>query len=330
MIRLHARDGVLIRDATAFDRLAAADVWVFDDYPALERAGLEVDRIEGHSENMLLQLAATAYRDLADERAAALLSACRSGGIPLLPIAPSYQGLDITLDDGSTCVTIQDARSLNGRPPDHPALLLMVDGQLAGRIGFRPASRPRIAAAIEELRRQGPMAAGLVSDRRVSDAEVLAAELGLDFHHGGLTSAAKADLLRAFRDRGLKVAYVGDCRREPAAAREAHVAISLADDFDPEHDPGQILILRPDFDWLPALRELSLAHVGRVRIAHRAILLPNLLCIAGAFFLGFTSFSAVVITNLGTWAVYSGLPERRRKPGAAIVPHSLIPQRSEP
>ena len=82
-----ARDGVLIRDATAFERLAAADVWVFDECPALERAGLEVDRTEGHSENMLLQLAATAFRDLADQRAAALLTACRAGGIPLLPIA---------------------------------------------------------------------------------------------------------------------------------------------------------------------------------------------------------------------------------------------------
>ena len=45
---------------------------------------------------------------------------------------------------------------------------------------------------------------------------------------------------------------------------------------------------------------------------HRAILIPNLMCIAGAFFLGFTSLSAVVITNLGTWAIYSGLPHRLR------------------
>jgi Cu2+-exporting ATPase len=106
---------------------------------------------------------------------------------------------------------------------------------------------------------------------------------------------------------------MGDCRREPHAARLAHVSISVADGFDLERDPAQILVLRPDFAWLPALRELSLAHIGRVRSAQSSILIPNVLCVAGAFFLGFTSLAAVVITNLGTWAVYSGFPDRRRQ-----------------
>ena len=42
-----------------------------------------------------------------------------------------------------------------------------------------------------------------------------------------------------------------------------------------------------------------------------AILVPNLACVAGVIFLGLTSLSVVVLTNLGTLAVYSGLAGRK-------------------
>ncbi len=139
----------------------------------------------------------------------------------------------------------------------------------------------------------------------------------MDFHVGGLSSAAKAFAVRSLRERGLKVAYVGDCRREPDAAREAYVAISMADAVDPAHDPAQVLVLRTDLDWIAGLRDRSRSHVARLRTIHGAILVPNLFCIAGAFFLGFTSLSAVVLTNLGTLAVFSGLPNLR---GPRVLP----------
>ena len=56
------------------------------------------------------------------------------------------------------------------------------------------------------------------------------------------------------------------------------------------------------------------SHVDRIRAVHGAVLLPNAACVAGAFLLGFTSLSAVILTNLGTLAIYSGLPRRLRSP----------------
>jgi hypothetical protein len=97
------------------------------------------------------------------------------------------------------------------------------------------------------------------------------------------------------------------------------VAISMADDLDPANDPARVMVLRPDLGWLAGLRERSRSHVECLHAVHRFVLIPNLCCIAGAFFLGFTSLSAVVITNLGTFAVYTGLPRRgpRVLPGPA-------------
>ena len=65
------------------------------------------------------------------------------------------------------------------------------------------------------------MTIGLVPDRPDAEVAPLAAALDMDFHVGGLSSDAKAVAVRSLRERGLKVAYVGDCRREPDAAREA-------------------------------------------------------------------------------------------------------------
>ncbi len=66
-----AGEGVMIRDASAFQRIASADVFIFDHHPTLERTGLEVravQAIDGAGEDEVLRLAASALGDLADER----------------------------------------------------------------------------------------------------------------------------------------------------------------------------------------------------------------------------------------------------------------------
>ena len=267
---------------------------------------------DGVDEDDVLRLAASAFAGLADDRSAALNAACASRRLIVRrDLRPSYRGPEITLRDRDRSVTIRDVPEA-GPPGDRcPAWRSRpTSGPSAGSpSGDRPV--PRAAEAIRELRRQGPLTIGLVSDRPAAEAASLAAALDMDFHVGGLSSEARAVAVRSLRERGLKVAYVGDCRREPDAAREAHVAISLADDLDLADDPAQVLVLRPGLDWVAGLRERSRSHVGCIRTVHGFVLVPNLFCIAGAFFLGFTSLSAVVLTNLGTLAVYSGLPRRR-------------------
>ncbi len=310
-----ALEGIVVRDPSAFHRIASADVFLFDHQQGLERAGLEVrevHRLDGVGEDEILRLAASAFAGLADERSLALQAACATRRIIVRRSQrPSYRGAEITLREGVRSITLRDRRGTE--PAADPALALEVatDGRPVGRIAFGRSSRPRAVEALRELRRHGPMTIGLLSDRLESEAAPLAEALGLDFHLGGLSSAAKAEAVRSCRRRGLKVAFVGDCRREPEAARAADVAISMFDDIDPANDPAQVLVLRPDLGWIAGLRERSRSHVNCLRTVHNFVLIPNLFCIAGAFFLGFTSLSSVVLTNLGTFAVYTGLPRRR-------------------
>jgi Cu2+-exporting ATPase len=315
-----AQEGVVVRDASAFHRIASADVFLFDHGRALEDAGLEVrevQRLDGVAEDDIIRLAASAFAGLADERSPALHAECAARRIIVRRnLQPSYRGPEIALRDGSRSITFRDRRGTEPTAEPAPALDVATEGRPVGRITFGRSSRPRAAEAIRALRGQGPLAIGLLSDRPDSQAASLAQALGMDFHLGGLSSEGKAEAVRACRRRGLRVAYVGDCRREPDAAREADVAISLADPVDPAHDPAHILVLRPDLDWAAGLRDRARSHVDRVQSVQGFVLIPNLACVAGAFFLGFTSLSAVVLTNLGTLAVYTGLPHRFYSPGA--------------
>jgi Cu2+-exporting ATPase len=310
-----ASEGVLVRDSSAFHRIAAADVFLFDHHLALEHAGLEVRAIrglDGHGEDDVLRLAASAFTGLADERSAALNAACAARRI-IVRRDPrtSYRGPEITLHDRARRIAIREARGPEAPADLPPELEIASDGRPLGRITFGRSSRPHAAEAIRELRKHGPLAVGLLSDRRDPEVAPLAEALGMDFHLGGLSSEGKAEAVRSCRRRGLKVVYVGDGRRDPDAAREADVAISMADDLDPAHDPAQVLVLRPDLGWIAGLRERSRSHVDCLRAVHSFVLIPNIACVAGAFFLGFTSLYAVILTNLGTFAVYTGLPRQQ-------------------
>ena len=134
----------------------------------------------------------------------------------------------------------------------------------------------------------------------------LAAALGADFHVDVQSPDDRIRLLQYCRRQGFKVAYVGDCRIDPRTVAEAHVAISLVQDGigDLDNDPAPIQFLLPRLSKLNQLWDIASIHQRRLQVAQRYAMIPNLLCVAGAFVWGFTSLASVVVTNLGTYSVY--------------------------
>ena len=110
-IALCLRHGILIREPEAIERLATVDLLVLEHHLALEQTDLELDSVEvfpDHCESDLLRYAATAFRDLDDERAVALRSACRIRNIALLDLEPTEFTTDLTLLQGNNRIKIGD------------------------------------------------------------------------------------------------------------------------------------------------------------------------------------------------------------------------------
>jgi cation transport ATPase len=324
-IALCASQGIVVRDPAVIERLAKVDLLVFGQHAALEATEPEVVSIRvfpGHTEYHVLRYAATALRDLDDERAFALRMACRERRIPLLDRIPLDFGPDVTLTYKGQIIKVGNLGA-QGPAPDPgsrgrshvPAssldsLMVGINGQIAGLIHFRHSDRLRAAAALREVRERAgnPLTVGIVSERPESQVGALALAIGADFHFGRVGTGDLARLLRACRRRGFTVAFVGDCLVHDHAAREADVAIGLdggrlLDNLD--RWPSLIVLLQPDLAKIGVLYHVARVCHRRIRIAQGSALIPNLFCVAGAFFLGFTSLATVVVTNLGTYSTYA-------------------------
>ncbi|MDR3620101.1 MAG: hypothetical protein P4L85_12180 [Paludisphaera borealis] len=322
------REGIVVRDPDALGRLLDVDVFLIDHHPALEATEPEIASVRvfpGHSEYQVLRFAASALHDLDDERSPALRAACEARRIPPLEGVAIEYGGDLTLRVEDQTVKVGNLGGDLPEPPtgpperddetDSPAaapldsLMVGVDGQIAGLIHFRRSSRLTAAAAIHELRgcSERSLAIGLISGRPDARLGRLADAIGIDFHEAGLSNDDVAHLIRACRKRGLTIAYVGDCVARPAAAREADLAIGLdaRDLLDLDRNPAVAVFLQPDLDKLAALYDVARSQLEGMRAAQSSALLPNLFCVAGAFLLGFTSMTTVIVTNLATYSTYA-------------------------
>lgn len=297
-----ARRGIVVRRPDAFARLAEVDLIVLDDDPALRRVELEVSGLHTRlPETELLRIAASAFRHLADDRVAALESACRSRRAHLLDLPPVGFDPGVTVVHGKrrVCVREHDPAAVGSGP-----LLVEVDGAPVGVIRFARTTRPEAAAALRRLRDVAPVPVALVSGRPEAEVAPLASRLGVPIYKSDLEPGDTERFLRACREQGVKTAFVGRCHRRPDLAAVAHVAISLADDADVDSDPAAVSLLRARLGTLPDLWEAARAHEGEVRDAQKIVLVPNMLCVVGAFLFGFTSLTSVMISNLGTFGLY--------------------------
>jgi Cu2+-exporting ATPase len=309
--------GIVVCRPDIFQRLAEVDLIVLDDDPALSRVELDVAGVQSLlPEPDLLRYAASAFRHLADDRATALQAACRNRRIHLLDLPPAGFGPGVTVVHGQRRVCVQESRAVAG---GIGPLTVDVDGTTVGLIEFVRSSRPESASALRRIRAQAAVAVALVSSRAERDVAALGSLIGVDVSKGGFSGDATARFLGACRERGLRTAFVGHCQRQAAAAALAHVAVSFVGEADLYPDCAAAVLPQPRLDLFADLWEIARRHEGRVVGAQKLVMVPNVFCVAGAFLFGFTSLTAVVITNLATFTLYNRAigPLRDLKPAAS-------------
>jgi cation transport ATPase len=298
------RLGAVICGSDALGRLAAASWIILDENSALHRASCDVAEIGAglQDEARLLQTMAAAGVWLGDARGPALVRACRARGLVV-----RRAGLR-EIDGEGVAVRLGDHLvRLRGRPvaaaSTPPPLTLEVDGAEVAGVRFRNGA-PEAAASIRRLQRYG-LRVCLMSERPAAAAALAARRLGVDRYCGEMAREGKIGLLRKARQQRVRAAYVGECPAEPSIAREAHLSIALAGAGDLGSSPSAIVLLGSSIAPVPALFALARDSIARVEDARHTALASNLLAVAGALALDFTALAAVIISNLGTSAVYN-------------------------
>jgi len=139
-----------------------------------------------------------------------------------------------------------------------------VDGALAGVLAVADVIRDDARQAVERLRQLQIEVAMLTGDREET-ARAIAAQLGIERVHAGLTPEGKARIVAEERARGRRVAMVGDGINDAPALASADVGIAIGSGTDIAIAAADIALLRGGIGALPTALMLARRTLQTIR-----------------------------------------------------------------
>ena len=234
------RRRILLKSATALERLAAVDTVVFDKTGTLTlgRLALRPDASHDAASLALAAALATASRHPLSE---ALRRACPAA--PILPDVREQAGAGLSADTEAGEVRLGSRAFCGialGDDDGSPELWLREPGKPPLRFTFADALRNDASAVVDALRHSGKRVVLLSGDRAPAVA-LVARQLGIADWRAGLRPEEKCVALHALGDRGAKTLMVGDGLNDAAALATAYVSMSPATAADVSQRAADVL-----------------------------------------------------------------------------------------
>ncbi len=331
-----AQQGIYFRNPAALDRLAGADVFIFDESAGLDRRRAEVAAVhpakgvdekvvaayaraalERHDQRDGAALALEAFtadsttlrpkREQVRQHAGVARYRDRSGDLIEVATAHYIVASDLSVPGGLRQALAKGPQQSDA--PDEAAALrplwVLKNGQLLGVVSFAHTGERVGKQTIAALKAQHPRARLVYLGRRsVADTQALARELEIELGYGGLAPAARAELIRGVRRATI---WVGDGTE--ASAREAiaasTVSVSTAAVRRAPDDLADVLLTSQGLNGLAALVGLAQAHQSRLATDYRTVYAANLTGVAGAFTSRLGALQTGLLSNLGTGVVFA-------------------------
>lgn len=276
-----ARHGAIIKGGLYLEVLGTVDTVVLDKTGTLTLGTpqiMDVLTANGASDREVVRVAAIAERFSEHPLARAItrraaewgLPAGEPGGFRYLPgkgILCDIEGLHTAV--GTRALMEHEAVAV--APAAHSEqsyseVMVAQGGRLLGSIRIVDVIRPEAAEAIREIRAMGCRTVVLTGDRKeVGDS--IAKLLGVDEVDSELLPEQKVNTVRRLRERGRKVAMVGDGVNDAPALLEANVGVAMGSGTDVARESASVVLLGNDL-----LRFVDVLKLSR---RCRAIILAN-------------------------------------------------------
>ncbi|MFD5653411.1 heavy metal translocating P-type ATPase [Streptomyces sp. NPDC127039] len=147
----------------------------------------------------------------------------------------------------------------------HTPVLVKVDGRPKALIAVGDPLRPDAYRAVDRLRRLG-IRPVLATGDRGAPADAVAAALRIDEVHARCTPEGKAELVRELKERGARVAVVGDGVNDAAALAAADLGIAMGSGTDVAIGAADLTLARGDIDALGDAVRLARRTLGTIRV----------------------------------------------------------------
>jgi heavy metal translocating P-type ATPase len=333
-LTLCAHKGILVKDGRALELMNDIDTVLFDKTGTLTREVPEVGRVlacNGHDADTVVRYAAAAEYKFAHPIAKAILEKFEQSGLSMPESDDSkYQvGYGITVHIDGHVVRVGSARfaKMEGLEiPDeiqtaldrahgegHTLVMVGIDDHLGGALELHASQRPEARDIIEGLRQRGIKHIAIISGDHEGPTKKLAEKLGMDRYFAGVLPADKASYVEKLQQEGKKVCFVGDGINDSIALKKANVSISLRGASSIATDTAHIVFMEESLAKLCELRDIARSLDRNVNRSWTMILIPNVMCIAGAFTMGFGLMASVVTNNVAALGALANgmLPLRR-------------------
>jgi len=243
------KNGVMVKDGSAMERLAEADTVLFDKTGTLtigEPRLLNREDVPDDALHLAAGLAANSRHPLSQ----ALYGSVR-GALPVFDNVSEIPGCGVEAKTGNGVYRLGNRRfgcPSAGQQSDGGSaseVILSLNGEEVSCFRFEDRVRPGTFEAIETLQRFG-FETEIVSGDRPSAVKALAGKLGLLRWNGSLTPADKARRCEELAASGRKVLMVGDGINDAPALAAAHVSIAPASAADIGRQAADFVFLRED------------------------------------------------------------------------------------
>jgi P-type Cu2+ transporter len=263
---LAARNGILVKDRLALERMRTVDAVLFDKTGTLTTGKPQVSGVAAvdGDEDGLLGVAAAVEADSEHPLARAIVAAARErtgGDLPKASGFRSMTGRGVQASVAGATVAVGGPallRQLEVPEPEELAtqvqgwwrrgatvLFVVRDDKVLGALALEDAVRPESREAVQQLHRLGKRVVMITGDAR-QVAEAVAGELGVDEVLAEVLPEDKADAVAGLQGRGLKVAMVGDGVNDAPALAAADVGIAIGAGTDVAIESAGIVLASND------------------------------------------------------------------------------------
>lgn len=272
-----ARNGILVKDRLALERMRTVDVVLFDKTGTLTKGNHRLTALattEG-DDDRVLATAAAVETDSEHPLARAIVTAARErGDVPSASSFRSMSGRGVEADVDGSKVAVGGPAMLAERGLEVPSslqasveewkrrgaavLYVIEDGQVTGAFSVEDEIRPESRQAVDELHQLGVKVAMITGDAR-QVAEAVASELGIDRVLAEVLPEDKHSQVAELQAQGLRVAMVGDGVNDAPALAQADVGIAIGAGTDVAIESAGIVLASDDPRGVVAVRKLSQA-----------------------------------------------------------------------
>ncbi len=273
------RKGMLIKHATALERLAEVDTVVFDKTGTLTSGAPEVTNLGDHT-TADLEIALALAEASAHPLSVSLAKAAREAGIKpaTLRDITEVPGFGTEALYRNQCVRLGRAAWVGAEQGVETSAWLLVGPNTPVAFQFTDALRPGAAEAVSGFAKAGKQVI-LISGDSTGAVKALAEKLGIENWIAEALPQDKAQRIQELSENGRKVLMVGDGLNDTAALAAAHVSISPASALDAARVASDIVLLGTDLSPIADACDTAVKATKRIRENFRIATVYNVIAV---------------------------------------------------